>query len=143
MQNGGFINPRPEKPQYRDPYGEYFDKQERRNFGDPVHEDHDILGALSLHDYNHFTPGWGGVLVATFIATVAGLCVVVAQIHPDKVSVPIQYEGGLEAELGGPRAVRVSDVRFDDLNYADRYRRRKLVRRLHGNIERARKERCT
>jgi hypothetical protein len=81
------------------------------------------------------------VLIGTFIATVAGLCVVVAQIHPDKVSVPTQYEGGLEAELGGPRAVRVSDVRFDDFSYyADRYRPRRLVRKLHGNIERARKE---
>jgi hypothetical protein len=78
--------------------------------------------------------------MGTFIATVAGLCVVVAQIHPDKVSVPKQYEGGLEAELGGPRAVRVSHVRSDDLDSADRYRRRRLVTRLRGNIERARKE---
>ena len=77
--------------------------------------------------------------MGTFIAAVAGLCVVVAQIHPDKVSAPKQYEGGLEAELGGPRAVRVSHVRLDDLDYADRYRRRRLVMRLRGNIERARK----
>lgn len=40
--------------------------------------------------------------------TVVGLCLVVKQIYPDRVSVPKTYEGGLEAELGGPRAVRVS-----------------------------------
>ncbi|KAF2707232.1 hypothetical protein K504DRAFT_470436 [Pleomassaria siparia CBS 279.74] len=106
--NGGYINPKPEKPQYRDPYGEYFDKQERRNFNDPVHEDHDIYSALSLHDYDHFTPGWGGVLLGTFLASVLGMCAVVSFIHPDKVSVPKQYEDGLEAELGGPRTVRAA-----------------------------------
>jgi hypothetical protein len=80
------------------------------------------------------------VLLATFIATVGGLCVVVAQIHPDKVTVPKQYEGGLEAELGGPRAVRVSHVRFDNVSYADWYRRRILVKKLRGDIEQGIKE---
>ncbi|KAF2792041.1 hypothetical protein K505DRAFT_308376 [Melanomma pulvis-pyrius CBS 109.77] len=106
--NGGFINPRPEKPQMRDPYGDYWDKQERRNYGDPVHEDHDILGALSLHEYDHFKPGWGSVLLGTFTATVLTLCAVVFVIHPDKVSVPKSYDDGLEAELGGARAVRAA-----------------------------------
>jgi NADH dehydrogenase (ubiquinone) 1 beta subcomplex subunit 8 len=32
----------------------------------------------------------------------------VSQIYPDTISVAKQYEDGLEAELGGPRAVRVS-----------------------------------
>ena len=78
-----------------------------------MHEDHDILGPISLHDYDHFTPGWGGVLMGTFVAAVLGLCAVVYQVYPDKVSVPKEYEDGLEAELGGPRAVRVSgDVLF-------------------------------
>ncbi|KAH7138649.1 NADH:ubiquinone oxidoreductase 20.1kD subunit [Dendryphion nanum] len=104
--NGGYINPPPEKRSNRDPYGDYWDKQERRNYGEPVHEDNDILGALSLHDYNHFSPGWAGVLLGTFVVTVLGLCVAVKQIYPDRVSVPKTYEGGLEAELGGPRAVR-------------------------------------
>ena len=92
----------------RDPYADWWDKQDRRNYGEPVHEDNDIQGALSLHDYNHFTPGWAGVLFGTFIVSVFGLCAVVSQIYPDKISVPKQYEDGLEAELGGPRAVRVS-----------------------------------
>ena len=46
------------------------------------------------------------MLLGTFVATVLGLCGVVSMIYPDKISVPKSYEDGLEAELGGPRAVR-------------------------------------
>jgi len=35
-QNGGYVNPVPEKRQFRDPYGDWWDKQERRNYGEPV-----------------------------------------------------------------------------------------------------------
>ncbi|KAF2112157.1 hypothetical protein BDV96DRAFT_614455 [Lophiotrema nucula] len=104
--NGGYINPPPMKRSLRDPYGDWWDKQERRNFGEPCHEDEDILGMLSLHEYNHFTPGWGGVLMGTFIVTVLGLCAAVSLVYPDKPSAPRTFEDGLEAELGGSRAVR-------------------------------------
>jgi|TARA_R110002003_G_scaffold54_11_gene4785 NADH dehydrogenase (ubiquinone) 1 beta subcomplex subunit 8 len=107
-QNGGYINPPAEKRSSRDPYGDYWDQQERRNYGEPCHEDHDILGVLSLHDYNHFTPGWGGVLIGTFVASVLGLCGVVAMYYPDKKSAPKTYPDGLEAELGGKGALLVS-----------------------------------
>jgi NADH dehydrogenase (ubiquinone) 1 beta subcomplex subunit 8 len=119
MQNGGYINPPLEKRSNRDPYGDWWDKQERRNYGEPVHEDNDILGALSLHDYDHFTPGWGAVLLGTFVATVLGLCGVVSLVYPDKISVPKSYEGGLEAELGGPKAVRVSSLLLRRLHLAN------------------------
>ena len=36
MQNGGYVNPAAEKRQFRDPYAEWWDPQERRNFGEPV-----------------------------------------------------------------------------------------------------------
>ncbi|KAF2736486.1 hypothetical protein EJ04DRAFT_462817 [Polyplosphaeria fusca] len=104
--NGGYVNPPPEKRSNRDPYGDWWDKQERRNFGEPVHEDNDILGVLSLHDYNHFTPGWGGVLWGVFIVTVLGVCGVTAMTYPDKISSPRTFEDGLERELGGPKAIR-------------------------------------
>jgi NADH dehydrogenase (ubiquinone) 1 beta subcomplex subunit 8 len=110
VQNGGYINPPRELRSKRDPYGDYWDKQDRRNFGEPVHEDHDILGPLSLHDYDHFQPGWGGVLIGTFIAAVVGLCVATSFVYPDKISVPKTYEDGLEAELGGKKAFPVSVV---------------------------------
>jgi hypothetical protein len=107
----------------RDPYGDWWDKQDRRNYGEPAHEDHDILGPLSLHDYDHFAPGWGGVLLGTFCVAVAGLCWGVSYIYPDKISVPKTYEGGLEAELGGPAAVRVSVCEYSLGSLTDRRRR--------------------
>ncbi|KAK1907936.1 hypothetical protein P3342_013255 [Pyrenophora teres f. teres] len=97
--------PTPEKRGNRDPYGDWWDKQERRNYGEPCHEDNDILGVLSLHDYNHFTPGWGAVLLGISVATVFGLCAAVSTIYPDKISVPKTYPGGLDLELGGKGAV--------------------------------------
>ncbi|KAJ4292536.1 hypothetical protein N0V90_009199 [Kalmusia sp. IMI 367209] len=104
--NGGYINPPAEMRNKRDPYADWWDKQDRRNYGEPVHEDNDIQGALALHDYDHFKPGWGGVLLGTFIVSVFGLCGIVSLYYPDKKSVPKTYENGLEAELGGPGAVR-------------------------------------
>ncbi|KAL6711109.1 hypothetical protein ACN47E_006984 [Coniothyrium glycines] len=104
-QNGGYINPPPEKRSRRDPYGDYWDKQERRNYGEPCHEDNDILGVLSLHDYDHFKPGWGFVLLGTFVASVFGLCTAVGFVYPDKLSAPKTYPDGLDAELGGKGAL--------------------------------------
>ncbi|KAF1923644.1 uncharacterized protein M421DRAFT_9441 [Didymella exigua CBS 183.55] len=105
LQNGGYVNPPLEKRSKRDPYADWWDKQDRRNFGEPCHEDHDILGALSLHDYDHFTPAWGGLLLGTFVATVLTLCFAVSHVYPDKVSAPKTYPDGLDAELGGSRAM--------------------------------------
>ncbi|CBX97604.1 hypothetical protein IAQ61_001185 [Plenodomus lingam] len=105
-QNGGYINPPAEKRGNRDPYGDWWDKQDRRNFGEPCHEDHDILGVLALHDYNHFTPGWGAVLMGTFIASVLGLCGAVSMVYPDKISAPRTFPDGLDVELGGRGALR-------------------------------------
>ncbi|KAI4105979.1 MAG: hypothetical protein L6R37_002440 [Teloschistes peruensis] len=107
--NGGYINPPPEKRQFRDPYADWWDKQERRNFGEPLHEDHDVLGMFSPHVYTHFTPRKGFFLMGCFIATVLGLCGVVRVYYPDRPSVRRAYEGGLDRELGGPGALLVSE----------------------------------
>ncbi|KAK4981598.1 hypothetical protein LTR66_009858 [Elasticomyces elasticus] len=103
--NGAYPNPPAIKRQHRDPYADWWDKQERRNYGEPVHEDNDILGMMSTEDYTHFKPGFGAVLLGTFVAAVFGLCGVVAQLYPDKPSVPRTFPGGLERELGGPKAL--------------------------------------
>ncbi|KAF2638425.1 hypothetical protein P280DRAFT_405197 [Massarina eburnea CBS 473.64] len=132
--NGGYINPPPELRNNRDPYDDWWDQQDRRNYGEPCHEDHDILGAIALHDYNHFTPSWGFVLLGSFIATAFGLCGVMSLVYPDKVSVPKQYEGGLEAELGGPRAVRVSRGAGVLGRSANEYRRQSPAIRPCGSI---------
>ena len=108
MQNGGYVNPPRVKRQFRDPYGDWWDKQERRNYGEPVHEDNDILGMFSPEEYTHTKPGKGLFQIGCFVAAVFGLCGVVSMTYPDKQSAPREFEGGLERELGGPGAVRVS-----------------------------------
>jgi NADH dehydrogenase (ubiquinone) 1 beta subcomplex subunit 8 len=107
MQNGGYVNPPPVKRQFRDPHADWWDKQERRNYGEPVHEDNDILGMFSPEEYTHTKPGKGLFQIGCFVAAVFGLCGVVSYTYPDKQSAPREFEGGLERELGGPNAVRV------------------------------------
>ena len=68
MQNGNYPDPTltsalPVKRQFRDPYADWWDPQERRNYGEVVHEDNDVLGVFSPEAYTHFSTGWGGVLV--------------------------------------------------------------------------------
>ena len=64
-----------------------WDKQERRNYGEPVHEDNDILGIFSPEAYTHFSPGFGAILLGTFVGAVGVLCAVVYQRYPDRVSI--------------------------------------------------------
>ena len=40
-----------------------------------------------------------------FVAAFCGMLTVVSAYYPDKPSAPRTFPGGLEAELGGPRAV--------------------------------------
>ncbi|KAI1110478.1 hypothetical protein F5Y14DRAFT_428896 [Nemania sp. NC0429] len=104
--NGGFINPPKVKRQFRDPHGDWWDKQERRNFGEPVHEDNDTLGIFSPYEYTWVGSGMAFAQLGAFVATTLGLCWVVAKVYPDKPSFPREFEGGLERELGGPGATR-------------------------------------
>jgi NADH dehydrogenase (ubiquinone) 1 beta subcomplex subunit 8 len=109
-QNGGYINPPPVKRQHRDPYAGWWDEQERRNYGEPVHEDNDIMGIFATEDYRHFTPGRAWLLMGTFITTFLSVTGVIYFSYPDKPAVPRTFENGLETELGGPRALRVSPI---------------------------------
>ncbi|KAI0903253.1 hypothetical protein F4823DRAFT_619335 [Ustulina deusta] len=104
--NGGFINPPRVKRQFRDPHGEWWDKQERRNFGEPVHEDHDVLGMFSPHEYTWVSSRTAFAQLGVFIAVFMGVCWVIGRLYPDKPSFPREFEGGLERELGGPGATR-------------------------------------
>ena len=102
------MQPPPVKRQFRDPYGDWWDKQERRNFGEPIHEDEDVLGMFSPYEYTHTTSARAVFQIGCFIATIFSLAVVVSYVYPDKPSVPRTFPGGLDVELGGPGAVRVS-----------------------------------
>ncbi|KAJ5464631.1 uncharacterized protein N7458_000317 [Penicillium daleae] len=95
----------PHQRQFRDPYGGWWDKQEKRNFGEPVHEDNEILGVFSPEQYNHVSSGKGFLHLGVFVAAFLSLCGVVSLYYPDKPSVPKAYVDGLEKELGGPNAV--------------------------------------
>lgn len=106
--NGGYINPPRIPRQFRDPYADWWDKQERRNYGEPVHEDNDILGMFSPEEYTHFKPGWGAACVGMFVATFLGVVSVVRVFYPDMPAVKARYEGGLDRELGGEGTVWVS-----------------------------------
>lgn len=97
------------KRQFRDPHAGWWDRQERRNFGEPVHEENEILGVFSPEEYTHVTPGKGFLHLGFFVAAFLGLCGVVSLYYPDKPSVPKTYVDGLEKELGGPNAVPVGD----------------------------------
>ncbi|KAK5630111.1 hypothetical protein RRF57_005826 [Xylaria bambusicola] len=108
--NGGFVNPPRVKRQFRDPHGDWWDKQERRNFGEPVHEDHDILGVFSPYEYTWVSSKMAFAQIGMFIATAMGVCWVVGRLYPDKPSFPREFEGGLERELGGPGAIRVRQL---------------------------------
>ncbi|KAF2155427.1 hypothetical protein K461DRAFT_311681 [Myriangium duriaei CBS 260.36] len=103
--NGGYLDVPRTKRSLRDPYDSWWDPQERRNYGEPIHEDNDILGVFSTDPYNHFTTSWGWVLMGSFVATVGVLCGVVSVYYPDKGSVPRTFPDGLERELGGPRTM--------------------------------------
>lgn len=73
-----------------------------------MHEDNEVLGIFALEDYTHMTPARGALLWAGFITAVLTVSFAVRATYPGKPSVPTEYEGGLEKELGGPAARRVS-----------------------------------
>ncbi|KAJ9620412.1 uncharacterized protein PV06_03015 [Exophiala oligosperma] len=104
--NNGYINPPRVKRQHRDPYADWDDKQERRNFGEPVHEDNEVLGIFALEDYTHMTTGQGLLLWGGFISCILGITYLVTVNYPGKPSAPTEYPGGLDQELGGAGAVR-------------------------------------
>ena len=107
-QNGGYINPPRIKRQFRDPHANWWDKQERRNFGEPVHEDHDVLGLFSPYEYTWTTTGRGLFQIGCAVSAFLGICLVVKANLPETPAYPREFEDGLEKELGGSGAIRVS-----------------------------------
>ncbi|KAK6338987.1 hypothetical protein TWF696_009783 [Orbilia brochopaga] len=105
--NGGYsvTQPPPQKAQFRDPYEKWWDPQERRNFGDPIHEDFDNLGIFSLWEYTAATTKQAAISCACAIALGLGICGVIYQTYPDRPAVPREFpDNGLEKALGGKGA---------------------------------------
>ncbi|KAJ5558101.1 NADH:ubiquinone oxidoreductase ASHI subunit [Penicillium sp. DV-2018c] len=105
LQNGNYPNPPRVKRAFRDPHGGWWDAQEKRNFGEPVHEDNEILGVFSPEQYTHVSAGKGAFHLGCFVVAFLGLVGIVSLNYPDKPSVPKTYVDGLEKELGGPNAL--------------------------------------
>lgn len=93
------------------------------------------MGVFSLEEYTHFTPKRGLILHGIFWTTVLGLCGTVAMLYEDKPSAPRTFEGGLEAELGGPNAFRVSFVLQSSDFLLTNNRPAKLVRTLGEDLD--------
>jgi NADH dehydrogenase (ubiquinone) 1 beta subcomplex subunit 8 len=66
------------------------------------------MGLFSTEEYTHAKPSTAFFQLGCFVTAVFGLCGVVYMFYPDTPTVPREFEGGLERELGGPEAVRVS-----------------------------------
>lgn len=104
--NGGYPNPPAIKRQFRDPHAKYWDQQERRNYGEPIHEDNDVLGVFTTEKYTWVKPGKGAVFFGMFIVSVVALSTLVGMTYPDKPAVAREFD--LNAELGGKEALLVS-----------------------------------
>lgn len=72
-----------------------------------MHENEDELNIFSLEEYTVMSGKMGMAMWAFFLSCVGGLSYAVYATLPDRPSAPKEYEGGLEAELGGPGALRV------------------------------------
>ncbi|KAF3929831.1 hypothetical protein ABW20_dc0100204 [Dactylellina cionopaga] len=107
MNDGYSITqPPPIKRQFRDPYQKWWDPQERRNYGEPLHEDEDMLGIFTPYEYTAATPKRAAISFACFVAVALGVCGTIYQFYPDKPAVPREFpDNGLERALGGKGAL--------------------------------------
>lgn len=97
------MNPKRENYAQRDPNGKYWDQQGRRNWAEPVHEDADILGRLSLHNYDYAGMGFAAKGWAVFIASILAITGTTWAVMPEfRAYAPREFPyNGLEKELGG------------------------------------------
>lgn len=72
-----------------------------------MHEDNEVLGVFALEDYTHMTTGRGLLMWGFFISCVLSVSYLVTMTYPGKPSTPMEFQGGLDKELGGAGAVRV------------------------------------
>ena len=63
---------------------------------------------FSLYEYTHMTAARGFLIWGILITVVSGGIYGLSFYYPDRPSAPKEYDSGLETELGGSGAVRVS-----------------------------------
>ena len=60
------------------------------------------------YEYTWVGTGKGLLQIGTFVVAFLSVCLAVRATYPDMVAYPREFEGGLEKELGGRGALRVS-----------------------------------
>lgn len=66
------------------------------------------MGIFTPHVYTWVSPSKGLVQIGAFIAVFLSVCYAVKVTYPDRPSYPREFEDGLQRELGGAGATRVS-----------------------------------
>jgi len=71
-----------------------------------------MLGMFTPYEYTRVKPGKGLFQIGCFIATFLSVVYAVKLTYPDLPTVPREFEGGLERELGGAGTVRVRSQHY-------------------------------
>ncbi|KAJ2082023.1 hypothetical protein H4R24_001882 [Coemansia sp. RSA 988] len=79
----------------------WWDRQNRRNFGETIPEQYEILNMLGPTQYK--SPGWKQVskMWAGFIITIGSVYYFISQTAPERPYMRAYYPNGLKEELGG------------------------------------------
>ncbi|KAG0746262.1 hypothetical protein G6F57_008668 [Rhizopus arrhizus] len=113
-QIGDYPNLPRNSTQARGPYG-WWDPQDRRNFGETLHEEDEIMGvwAPDLHEYS---PRKALAQLALFAGAIASVAGIVYKTYPESPAVKRTYPyNGLTEEFGAregdirPRGARVGN----------------------------------
>ncbi|KAJ2782956.1 hypothetical protein H4R18_001972 [Coemansia javaensis] len=88
----------------------WWDRQNRRNFGEPIPEQDEILNMMAPTRYR--APGWRqiGKMWAGFVATIGGVYFLISQTRAERPYVRSFYPNGLKDELGGVPARTLADA---------------------------------
>ncbi|CAO1613035.1 unnamed protein product [Jaminaea pallidilutea] len=80
----------------------WFDPQEKRNFGEPLHEQDDILAVMTPDLHAGVNPGMAARHLGLAMLSFAGFFALIYYITPEKPFIPRTFpRNGLEGEMGG------------------------------------------
>ncbi|CDR42870.1 CYFA0S10e03290g1_1 [Cyberlindnera fabianii] len=86
---------------YRDPDAKWDDPQNRRNFGQPLHPDDDLLNLWSPHYYDTVSDAKALQLQFIFFGAVGAFSAIMYYFfYPERNAVPRDYPDGLARDFG-------------------------------------------
>ncbi|KAJ2713784.1 hypothetical protein H4R19_002076 [Coemansia spiralis] len=88
----------------------WWDRQNRRNFGEPIPEQDEILNMMAPTQYK--SPGWKqvGKMWAGVIIAIGSVYYLIANVRPQRPYMRSFYPNGLKDELGGIPARTLADA---------------------------------